>query len=375
MTKELSKSVMERTRLRNKFLKNPTLENKLVHTKQRNFCVSLRKQRTKIGSTYSDWENITSRVPRGSILGPLLLNIFLCDLFFEDENNYFANYADDTTPYSVGSTTTEVLENLSGITKKLFTRFANNQMKASDDKCHLLLSSPDDTSIIQIENSTIKCSKVKKLLRIQIDYKLKFDVHVETICKKAHRTLSALSRIINYMELPKRRILMNAFFKAQFNYCPIIWMFHSRCLNNKINRLHERYLRMIYNDKISNFEELLNKDNSVSIHHTNIHALAIELYKVANDMSPEIMNEVFKLRNTPHYNLRHTSLFSTEPIHSTFTRSESASYLGPKIWEQIPAEIKNKDSLDGFKNKIKKWKPSECPCRICKTFVPTLGFV
>ena len=53
----------------------------------------------------------------------------------------------------------------------------------------------------------------------------------------------------------------------------------------------------------------------------------------------------------------------------------SASYLGPNIWEQIPAEVKNKDSLDGFKNEIKKWKPSECPCRICKTFVPNLGFV
>ena len=119
------------------------------------------------------------------------------------------------------------------------------------------------------------------------------------------------------MELPKRCILMNAFFKAQFNYCPIIWMFHSRCLNNKINRLHERCLRMIYNDKISNFEELLNKDNSVSIHHNNIHALAIEMYKVANDMSPDIMNEVFKLRNTLHYNLRHTSHFlQTQSIMS-----------------------------------------------------------
>ena len=74
---------------------------------------------------------------------------------------------------------------------------------------------------------------------------------------------------------------------------------------------------MIYNDKISNFEELLNKDNSVSIHHNNIHALAIEMYKVANDMSPDIMNEVFKLRNTLHYNLRHTSHFlQTQSIMS-----------------------------------------------------------
>ena len=72
-------------------------------------------------------------------------------------------------------------------------------------------------------------------------------------------------------------------------------MFHYRFLNNKINWLHERCLRIIYNDKRSTFEEPLAKDNSVSVHHNNIHALAIEIYKVANGISPEIMNEVFKV--------------------------------------------------------------------------------
>ena len=91
------------------------------------------------------------------------------------------------------------------------------------------------------------------------------------------------------------------------------------------------------------------------------------MYKVFNDMSFEIMNGVFKLRNTSHYNLRHTSHFSTDPIHSVYNGTESASYLGPKIWEQILAEIKNKDSLDGSKKEIKKWNSTECPCRICKT--------
>ena len=87
-------------------------------------------------------------------------------------------------------------------------------------------------------------------------------------------------------------------------------------MNNKINRLHERCLRIIYNDKRSTFEELLAKDNSVSVHHNNIHAIAIEMYKVVNGISPEITNEVFKLREETHYHLRHTTQFLVNPIQS-----------------------------------------------------------
>ena len=128
------------------------------------------------------------------------------------------------------------------------------------------------------------------------------------------------------MELTKRRILTSVCFKAQFNYCPAVWMFHSRSLNNKINLLHERCLRIIYNDKHSNFEELLVKDNSVSIHHNNIY-IAIEIYKVANGICPEIMNDIFKLRQNTHYNLRGTSQFLVDPIHNVFNGSESVSYF------------------------------------------------
>ena len=235
----------------------------------------------------------------------------------------------------IANNTEEVIENLTNVTQKLFTWFANNQMDANHDKCHLLLSTQEEANI-QIANTTIKCSQSKKILGIILDNQLKFDKHVENICQKASRKSNALARLANYMELPKRRILMDAFFKAQFNYCPAVWMFLSRSLNNKINRLHERCLRMIYNDKHSNFEELLVKDNSVSIHHNNIHTLAIEIYKVAKGICPEIMNDIFKLRENTHYNLRYTSQFLVDPIHSVFNGSESASYLGPKTRKKYP---------------------------------------
>ena len=120
-----------------------------------------RKQRTKVGSSYSSWENIISGVPQGSILGPILFNIFLCDLFLEHEECCFTNYADDTTPYVVANNTEEVIENLTNVTQKLFTWFANNQMKANHDKCHLLLSTQEEANI-QIANTTIKCSQSEK---------------------------------------------------------------------------------------------------------------------------------------------------------------------------------------------------------------------
>ena len=107
---------------------------KLVHNYLQN-----RKQRTKNGTAYSLWEEIFSGVPQGSVLGPLQFNIFLCDLFLTIEGNYFTNYADDTTPYVIGNNAEEVVSELKAITQKLFTWFAQNEMKANLNKCHLLL--------------------------------------------------------------------------------------------------------------------------------------------------------------------------------------------------------------------------------------------
>ena len=86
---------------------------------------------------------------------------------------------------------------------------------------------------------------------------------------------------------------MKSFIESQFAYCPLVWMFHNREWNNKINRLHERTLRILYKDNCRTFNELLVKDGSISIHHRNIHAVAIEMYKSKQGLSPELMKDIF----------------------------------------------------------------------------------
>ena len=94
-----------------------------------------------------------------------------------------------------------------------------------------------------------------------------------------NQKLHALCRVSCYMNTEKRRTLMKAFINSQFGYCPLVWMFHSRSLNKKINRIHERALRVVYANFSSSFEELLAVDGSVKIHERNIQYLAIEIYK------------------------------------------------------------------------------------------------
>ena len=192
--------------------------------------------------------------------------------------------------------------------------------------------------------------------------------------KKASQKLNALARIAPYMCLEKRKTVMKAYIASQFGYCPLVWMFHSRSLNNKINSLHERALRITYGDRSSSFENLLKKDNSVSIHHRNIQALATEMFKVKNNIAPEIMKELFAPKMSS-YDLCNNNSFKRRRVKSVWHGTESVSYLGPKIWDLVPSEIKEPGSLNGFKFKIKRWVPEGCPCRICKIYLGQVGFI
>ena len=101
------------------------------------------------------------------------------------------------------------------------------------------------------------------------------------------------------MDQEKLQTVMNAFISSQFRYCPVIWMFHDRNVNNKINKIHQRALRIAFKDTSSNFEELLIKAASVTIHQKNLLLLTTEIYKTKNDLNPKFMGETLS-RRTSH---------------------------------------------------------------------------
>ena len=235
--------------------------------------------------------------------------------------------------------------------------------------------------IANIGNKQIIESNIVKLLGISIDFKLSFNDHLNNICKKALNKLNALSRQCAILPFEKRKVLMHAFIISQFNYCPLVWMCHNRATNNKINNLHYRALRMVYDDQRSTIEELLHKDGNVTIHQQNIRALAVEMFKVFNNLAPPFMRNIF----TKNSNVCSDHVSANTQSNSTFYNYNNPSTtnygletlrcLGPKVYDMIPNEIKLSTSVNVFKTKIKKWTPTQCPCRLCLGYIPNVGYI
>ena len=168
---------------------------------------------------------------------------------------------------------------------------------------------------------------------------------------------------------------MKSFIESQFSYTPLGWMFHDRDMNNKINKLHERALRIVYKDDLSTFGELLLKDNSICIHHRNIHFMAIEMHKLINDNGPALLNEIFMKKDDHYIRTLRSKDFLLPRANTVHYGHDSLKYFGPKIWGIIPNEIKSIKDAEQFKIKLKTWVPSECPCRLCKIYVNGVGYI
>ena len=157
------------------------------------------------------------------------------------------------------------------------------------------------------------------------------------------------------MNLAQRWLIVNAFIFSQFGYCPLVWMFHNRKLNNRINNIPKPALRIVYRDYDSTFQQLLKKNNSVSIHRGNLHLLATKIFKTRNDLNPVIREDVFNFKNLT-YNFRNAEILNRSNVSSVKYGAETIFSLGAKIWKILPNDYNELTSLSKFKSKIKNWE-------------------
>ena len=166
-------------------------------------------------------------------------------MFYFLVNFEIANYADVSTPFSAKIDARSVIDELEVSSSILLIWLKNNYMNANTQKSSSVIW-PKNNLTANIDGNVIESEVNQVLLGIIIDSNLSFNKHVNNLYKEASAKLDALARISGYMNLPKRAIIMKSFITSQFGYCPLIWMFHSRTLNNKINSSIHEYMNGVW---------------------------------------------------------------------------------------------------------------------------------
>ena len=328
--------------------------------------LSKRFQRVKVGSAFSSWLEILLGVPQGSILGPLLFNIFINDFFSFMQRTEVCNFADDNTIYSCASTIDAVISDLEVDMENSLRWFKTNQLVANPTKFQLMFLGMDERKLaLYIDNKQILPSYSVKLLGIRIDRKLKFDLHINNICNQATKKLRCLHRIRKFVTNQQAMHLCNAFVLSNFKYCPLIWMYCSKTCNEKINRVHKRTLRSVTGEYECSLNDILLSTSGCTIHTTNLHTLLTEIFKSLFGSNPDLIKSLFQYKNNPH-SLRTSSLLSLPPTKKVRFGTNSLLFRSCQLWNSLPLKIKLSDSVEDFKKSLLSWTGLKCLCPLCK---------
>ena len=326
-----------------------------------------RYHRVHINSTMSEWLELIFGIPQGSILGPLLFNIFINDLFFFIQEADICNFADDNSLFASGKCLEDVLYILHKETECMLHWFKINSMIANPAKFQVMFLGKRNLGQIdfQIGDITLKSELRVKLLGVTIDSKLNFNSHVNTLCRTASQKVKALFRIRLFLNTDCAKKLCNAYILSTFNYCPLIWMFGSKKGNNAINKVHKRALCAVYQSFNNTFEELLNIDQSVKVHVRNLWYLQIEIYKSLHQLNPEFMRDMFVTKQS-RYSLRSGNNLILPSTKTVRHGLNSIIFRGSLLWCSLPKSVKSSNSLAEFKSKVKtEWSGESCSCLIC----------
>ena len=310
--------------------------------------LSHRQQRVKLGNARSDWVELEKGVPQGSVLGPLLFNIFINDLFLFIEKCILYNYADDNSMSKASRCIEEVLSCLRHDGDIAIKWFSENGMQANPGKFQFMVMSPAPTptqSLILSSNTVISSEKEVKILGVVVDDRLSFSKHVSACCSKAARQLNALTRISRYLDLSGRRLIYNSFITSCFNYCPLVWHFCGKENSEKLEKINYRALRILYRDFTSSYEQLLSRSDTTTVEKSRLRSMTLEVFKCIKSLGPPCLRDMFTIKPL-EYNMRNSTKLWQPTRRSTTFGLRTVSYVGAKLWNDLPLDSIDINDID-----------------------------
>ena len=245
------------------------------------------------------------------------------------------------------------MTNLENDLYKLLKWFKSNGMVVNPKKFQpMFLGMKIDRRLhLNNEGKKINATDHVKLLGIEIDSKLMFSKHVEALCYKVNKKITAFSRLNNFITTQQAQSIYSAVILSNFNYHPLIWMSCNKGANKQIDRSHKRGLQILYKDYESSFGALLTRIGSNSVHVNNLLKLMTEIFKSMNGLNSPLVWE-FHERKHVTYNLRIQNLCKLSPIKTMNFGLDSLSFRGSFLWNNLDDSIKREKTVACFQKRI-----------------------
>ena len=317
--------------------------------------LSDRHQRVKLSGNYSSLKAITKGVPQGSILGPLLFNIFMNDLAYVIDQSTLFSYADDTQIFKSAENIDDVEHSINIDLKSVDQWYENNQMKRNISKYQAItFGKPNRTPVFTCEDIAIPVKDELEILGVTLDSRLKFESQIRKICRKVSQQIAVLNRLKKILPFETRKSIYRAFIAPHFNYCSESWHHCCKRGQNKLEKINERAIRFVTRDKSTTYDTLLKQLNLLSPFNQRIVKMATNVYKVAHGYNiPKGIGELLKERSTT-YKLRGSKVMELPKVNTTTYGLKSWRYTASKIWNALPDSVRVADNIRTFKNLISK---------------------